>query len=129
MAKDSLFSIQKKCQNTIFFKSDFNDEYLPRQADTENSGNIGHCYPWKTTVNGGEQWFSRGYNFQCYPLLQSIIILYLMLVLNKYGILTHNDILSFYMSHVNKSYILSCSKKKKKDIKIIHNLCANILGL
>ena len=46
---------------------------------TAREGNVGNCHPEKIhcrpTQSQGWQWFSRGDNFQHYPLVQSIIII------------------------------------------------------
>ena len=53
---------------------------------TAQEVNNGNCHPEKTTVNLGEVYvdsgFSQGDNFQCYPLVQSIIIHYTECKLN-----------------------------------------------
>ena len=46
---------------------------------TAREGNMGNCHPEKTHVDRGEAeveiGISRGDNFPCYPLVQSIIII------------------------------------------------------
>ena len=46
---------------------------------TAREGIMGNCHPEKTNVDRGEAevyiGFSRGDNFQCYPFVQSIIII------------------------------------------------------
>ena len=51
----------------------FNIEY--KQILTAREDNMGYCHPEKTNVDRGGHWFSRGANFPCYPLVQSIFII------------------------------------------------------